>query len=314
VCPEPEDPRRDREKPERPKRDRADKTSRTERDIERRRSRSRGLDRRAKREPGSQERRTIEYIVKPRQELVESPARDTRPTTAEVQQQSFEGIPLTRPEYFFAVSHFYRGEVDRANTWRFRIDSTTNWAVASAAAFSGFALSHPEVPHVVVLFGNLVVFALLWIETRRFRVFDVFRARVRNTEENFFAPILTRELHSPSTEWGENMADDLLHPEFRDSFWEVMGLRLRRNYMFLFTALLCCWLVKVFVMPPPQRLPAAAGELERVAVLGLPAWLVLVTLGLFYGLLVGLLLVTHKKRRYVTKDWGTGAVVKWYDV
>ncbi len=227
-----------------------------------------------------------------------------------VDAPDFETAPLTRPEYFFSVSHFYRGEVDRANTWRTRIDSTTNWAVATAAAFSGFALSHPEVPHVVVLFGNLMLMALLWIEARRFRVFDVFRARVRKTEENFFGPILTRQLDSPFTEWGVYMAGDLLHPQFRNSFWQVMGMRLRRNYLALFLALLACWLVKVFVLPDPS---SSAGFLERIAILSMPPWLVVSTLILFYTFLGVLFVTTRRHKRIEDFEWGTGHELSSYD-
>lgn len=238
----------------------------------------------------------------------------TPPPELSTARPKFETDPLSRPEYFFAVSHFYRGEVDRPNAWRVRIDATTNWAVASAAAFSGFALSHPEVPHLVALFGNLVVFALLWIETRRFRVFDVFRARARKTEENFFGPILARDLNSPELRWGCEMSNDLLRPEFPNTFWEVMGLRLRRNYMFLFLVLLASWLVKVFVLDPPAGIvPTGSDWYDRVGMFGTPPWLVVSTLVAFYGFLFVLLLRTHAKRRYMSHHWGTGANVKWYD-
>lgn len=225
---------------------------------------------------------------------------------------NLEADELTRPEYFFGIAHFYRGEVDRANTWRMRIDTTSNWAVAAAAAFSGFGLAHPEIPHVIVLFGNLVVFALLWIETRRFRVFDVFRARVRKTVENFFGPVLNRKLDSPIMEWGVYMHQDLLNPQFRNTLWEVMGMRLRRNYLFLFVGLLVCWLIKVFVLVDPTT--EALSAYERVAALRVPPWLILATLGSFYAFLGVLLFTTRANRRHYTADWGTGKTVKWYDV
>jgi len=233
------------------------------------------------------------------------------PSSVAIQKQELESSPLSRPEYFFAVSHFYRGEVDRANVWRLRIDSTTNWAVVAAATFCAYTLSHPETPHVIALFGNLVVLALLWIEVRRFRVFDVFRARVRKIEENFFAPILRRDLASRSMRWGLHMADDLLHPEFRNTIFEVMGMRLRRNYLFLFLTLLFCWIVKVWVLHerPDETL------LERITILGIPPWLVLSTLALFYLSLFALLFATRgQKSTEPDSDWGTGREVEPFDV
>jgi uncharacterized membrane protein len=37
-------------------------------------------------------------------------------------------------EFNTALIHFYRGEVQRSNTWRNRLDTTTNWAVLTAGA------------------------------------------------------------------------------------------------------------------------------------------------------------------------------------
>src|ERR1044072_7927445 len=49
--------------------------------------------------------------------------------------------PLTPTEFNTAMVHLYRGEVGRANTWRMRLDGTTNWAVLTTGATLSFAFS-----------------------------------------------------------------------------------------------------------------------------------------------------------------------------
>ena len=109
----------------------------------------------------------------------------------------FEDYPLTRQEYISVMVHFYRGEVHRSTTWRQRLDATTNWAVVTMAAMLSFTFANPETPHILLLLSNLVVLSYLIIEGRRYRYFEVYRARVRMLEENFLIPVITRQLESP---------------------------------------------------------------------------------------------------------------------
>ena len=278
---------------------------------------------------------------------VQSVERDPK-TTPEIEEQSFEDFALTRQEYITAIPHFYRGEVSRSNVWRLRVDATTNWAVGAAAATSGFAFSSPENTYLILIFGVFVVFALLWIEARRFRIYDVFRARVRRTEENFFGPILTRQLDSPQLNWGALMARDFLHPQFRMSFWEAMGLRLRRNYIVLFLLLLVCWLGKVAFLTVERPLESAGATLAgapsgspgggegtsiddgapsggagvgattfvrnlRVGIGRMPVWLPVMVLASFYGFLLVLLVTTSHRRHSDHEAWGIGKEVETYD-
>ncbi|HEY6120634.1 MAG TPA: DUF2270 domain-containing protein, partial [Pyrinomonadaceae bacterium] len=50
-------------------------------------------------------------------------------------------------EFNTAMIHFYRGEIQRSNTWRNRLDTTTNWAVITAGATLSFVFSSPSNPH-----------------------------------------------------------------------------------------------------------------------------------------------------------------------
>ena len=85
---------------------------------------------------------------------------------------------LYDPGYVNAMSHFYRGELGRIMVWRQRLDITTNWAITSSTAIITIAFSNREVPHIIFFFNLAIVWVMLWIEARRYRFYDAFRARV----------------------------------------------------------------------------------------------------------------------------------------
>src|SRR5213594_217346 len=144
-------------------------------------------------------------------------------------ERSFEEYPLTRQEYITAMVHFYRGEMYRSQVWRTRLDTTTNWTVVTTAAMITFTFSEPSHPHITLLLANLLITVFLCHEARRFRYFAVYRARVRMLEENFFLPIVTRELISPKQDWRRNVAVDLDQPKFKTTYFQAIGFRLYRN-------------------------------------------------------------------------------------
>src|SRR5436305_12420932 len=72
--------------------------------------------------------------------------------------------PLTPSEFNTARVHLYRGEVARANTWRTRLDGTTNWAVLTTGATLSFAFSSPTNTHVMMLLNSLLIWFFLLIE------------------------------------------------------------------------------------------------------------------------------------------------------
>lgn len=203
---------------------------------------------------------------------------------------SLESYPLTRPEYINAMVHFYRGEMHRAQIWRTRLDTTTNWAVITVAGMTSFALSDPSHSHFILLLSNLLVTAFLSFEARRYRYFAVYRARVRMLEENFFIPIIRRNLVSPRRDWRNFVAMDLDVPKFKSTFYQAMGFRIRRNYLWIYGCLLVIWLVKLFIHPEPAEHLSQFYERMRVGLI--PGWL-MIGIGLvFYGVLIGALLST----------------------
>jgi uncharacterized membrane protein len=76
-----------------------------------------------------------------------------------------------------ALAHLYRGEVYRSTVWRTRLDSSTSWAVVTTGiALSATHSSADASPLPLVLIGLLVTIFLLF-EARRYRYFNVWRAR-----------------------------------------------------------------------------------------------------------------------------------------
>jgi len=200
----------------------------------------------------------------------------------------FEDYPLSRQEYINVMVHFYRGEIHRSVAWRQRLDATTNWAVLTTAGMLSFAFHNAEPStHIILLLTSLVILAYLVIEARRYRYFEVYRARVRMLEENFLLPVITRQLESPMRSWREMVAGDLDRPKYKTTMLEAMGFRLRRNYVLIFGIILGGWLVKLTIHP---TFVASWGQFwSRMAVGPFAPWAVAGAGLLFYAGLGGVL-------------------------
>lgn len=213
----------------------------------------------------------------------------------------YESTPLTRQEYISAVVHLYRGELDRATTWRVRLDATTNWAVLTTAGLLSFSFGQPEHSHVLLLIG-LVLICVFWgFEARRYRYADVWYSRVRKIEENFYGPILRRDPVSPEREWGRLVADDLFHPTFKISRFQALRVRLLRNYWAIFLVVILAWVIKVFVHPSPARTWLEVKQRLAVEPLA-PWWVAPLGLGLFL-VGTGALALFGPRARRDAKDW-----------
>src|SRR5580765_6139818 len=149
------------------------------------------------------------------------------------------------------MSHFYRGELGRIMVWRQRLDMTTNWAITSSTAIITIAFSTRDVPHIIFFFNLAIVAMLLWIEARRYRFYDAFRARVRMLEAHFLVPIVANNTAMLHGEWQKLVCEDLLLPSFKISRFEAIGRRLKRNYSFIFYIILVAWLTKIFLHAKP---------------------------------------------------------------
>lgn len=218
-------------------------------------------------------------------------------------EQSFQPVPpdlditlgpalrsLTPTEFNTAMVHLYRGEIGRANTWRVRLDGTTNWAVLTTGATLSFAFSSAKNTHVMILINSLLILFFLYIEARRYMFYDLWRSRVRLMETEFFAEMLTPTAFNENDNWRQLLANDLLNPRFSIGLWQALGRRLRRNYIWIFGVLLASWVVKVIIHPETPK--SLEDFFIRISIGPVPYWLVLLTGVFFNGFLILLAITT----------------------
>ena len=172
-----------------------------------------------------------------------------------------------------AIAHLYRGEVYRSTIWRTRLDTTTNWSVVTLGVALSITYSSPQAsPLPLVLVGILIIFFLM-LEARRYRYFNVWRARCRWIELHFFAPMLKHGDLDLAGGWETRLADDYIRPAYHVSMWTAIGRRIRRNYFWILLIQSVAYLGKLIVHPTP--LQSGAELLDRAAIGPIPGWLVL---------------------------------------
>lgn len=211
---------------------------------------------------------------------VRSKKKETNPTA----------IPqkLSTQDFNTAMIHFYRGEVQRSNVWRGRLDATTNWAVITAGATLSFVFSSPDNPHFAIPINSILVAIFLFMEARRYRYYEVWASRVRVLETGYFAPMLSHQTIPPDKEWADHLSADLITPHFTISEWEAIGRRLRSNYLWIFVLLALSWTLKVYIHPFPA--PTWETFVQRATVGLAPGWVV-ITFGLIFNALLGILAI-----------------------
>ena len=182
-----------------------------------------------------------------------------------------------RSDLLSLMGHAYRGELGRTTSWRTRIDRTTNWAVVVTATLLTWAFSGDSRPHYILLIGIVMVNVFLWIEVRRYRVYDIWRSRVRLMEENVFANALDPEGVEQSN-WRELLSEDLREPKIKTPVVEALSRRLRRVYFPLISVLVGAWVVRLTVFDT-----TGVGLRDAAAVGGIGGEIVLAGTGLFYA-------------------------------
>lgn len=226
-------------------------------------------------------------------------ARSSKPKTTPL------SVPqkLSLAEFNTAMVHFYRGEVQRSNVWRGRLDATTNWAVITAGATLSFVFSSSDNPHFAIPINSILVTIFLFMEARRYRYYEVWANRVRVLETGYFAPMLSHRTVPPDKEWAEHISSDLINPHFTISEWEAVGRRLRSNYLWIFILLALSWALKVYIHPFP--IPTVVQDGKSVfwemfffrAQVGLaPGWMVILVGALFNAAIFFLAFGTLKLR------------------
>jgi uncharacterized membrane protein len=202
---------------------------------------------------------------------------------------TYRGYRLKTSEFVTAMVHLFRAEIQRANVWRQRLDTTTNWAVVATGATLSIAFSQQTINHGVIILNTLLVALFLFIESRRYRYYELWSYRVRLMETDFYAAMLVPPFH-PSPEWAESLAENLLSPSFPISMWEALGRRLRRNYFWIFLILGLSWLAKIWLNPgPPVDL---ADFVQRSSLGPIPGNMMMILGLVFYGFMMLMALAT----------------------
>jgi uncharacterized membrane protein len=222
--------------------------------------------------------------------------------------------PLTLPQklapadFNTAMVHFYRGEIQRSNIWRNRLDATTNWAVITGGATLSFVFSSAENPHFAIPINSILVSIFLFMEARRYRYYEVWANRVRILETGYFAPMLSHRTIPPDKEWAEHVSSDLIAPHFTISEWEAVGKRLRANYLWIFILLALSWTLKIYIHPSP--IPTVTPEdrlrfwdifFARARVGLAPGWLV-VLVGAIFNFVIFFVAFSTLKLRHSSSE------------
>ena len=211
---------------------------------------------------------------------------------------------INDPGYVNAISHFYRGEMGRIMVWRQRLDVTTNWAITSSTAIITIAFSSREVPHIIFFFNLAILWVLLWIEARRYRFYDAFRARVRMLEAHFLVPMVMENREMLQGEWKKLVCEDLILPCFKISKLEAIGRRLKRNYVFIFILILVAWVTKIF-LHAPTAMDSLSSFYHALRVGHIPSWLVALVFVSTFVSVIGITIYVSKKSSGEISEFGT---------
>lgn len=184
------------------------------------------------------------------------------------------------------LGHLYRGQMDRVTSWRSRLDQTTYWAVTIMAAILTWSFSSQNNPHYLLLvaMGTLLVF--LFVETRRYRAYDVWRERIRLLEQDLFAQMLDPDEEMTHREWRERIGDDLRNPAVKVTVFTAFARRLSRVYYPFLLVLLAAWVVRItaFETNESWRTTAAIPGVSGSVVVGVvvAVYLVLTAVLVYY--------------------------------
>ena len=147
--------------------------------------------------------------------------------------------------------HYYRAIVGRADTWRMRMDTTTNWAIGATAALISFSLGDAELPHFVVFLSSFLTFIFLLLEARRLTFYHLWQQRALLLERFLVAPAATVDGWDAADleALGRDLSPHLGRTVPTMSMRKAISRRLRRVYVYLFVAQVLAWSLKLSMHP-----------------------------------------------------------------
>jgi len=164
------------------------------------------------------------------------------------------------PAVLGVLAHLYRGEVFRSTQWRTRLDNSTNWAVVTTGIALSATYSSANASPLPIVLVSLLVSVFLIYEARRYRYYNMWRARARLLETDFYVPILTGKSVQLGDHWSELLAGDYRAPHYHISYMRAIGRRLRKNYSWILAIQAISYVGKLAIHPVP-----AAGVHDLIA-------------------------------------------------
>jgi uncharacterized membrane protein len=209
------------------------------------------------------------------------------------------GSDLKDACYVNTMIHFYRGELGRIMAWRQRLDVTTTWAITSTTSIITISFSLKGIPHIVFFFNIAYVWMLLWIEARRYRLYDAFRGRVRMVESHFLVPMILQNPNMLVGNWKRLVCEDLILPSYKIGKLEAIGRRMS-NYVFIFAIIIVAWTMKIFVHAQAP-IDSVGAFYRALAVQSLPSWVACI---IFFGTIIGVIALVVYVSRLSTEEVG----------
>jgi uncharacterized membrane protein len=194
-----------------------------------------------------------------------------------------------------ALAHLYRGEVYRSTLWRTRLDQTTNWSVVTTGLALSLTFGSPDASPLPLILVGLLVVVFLSFEARRYRYFNVWRARCRLMETDIYVPLLRGEGVQMDGRWNTLLADDYARPRFHITYMRAVGRRLRKNYAYILTVQAVAYYGKLAIHP--EAASSWAEFLSRAAIGPLPGLYVVLCGLLFHGSWVLIVILTLRTER-----------------
>ncbi len=189
-----------------------------------------------------------------------------------------------------ALAHLYRAEVYRSTIWRTRLDHTTNWAVVTTGLALSLTYAGPDASPLPLILVGLLVVVFLSFEARRYRYFNVWRARCRLMETDVFGPMLRGEGVRLDGQWNTLLAQDYMRPLFHISYMRAVGRRLRKNYAYILAVQAVAYYGKLAIHPDAAS--SFVQFLERAAIGPLPGSVVVLCGAVFHGAWIVIALLT----------------------
>jgi uncharacterized membrane protein len=127
-------------------------------------------------------------------------------------------------------------------------------------------------------------------EARRYRYFNVWRARCRLMETDVYGPLLRGEGVEMDGQWNTLLASDYTSPRFHIGYWRAIGRRLRKNYGYILAIQAVAYYGKLAIHP--DAVTSWHDFVSRAAIGPLPGTVVVLMGVVFHGAWIAVAFLT----------------------